>query len=152
MADVYRVIIDDTSPVVYYAPLAEPLTNSDPLTGWVPFFTDSGFPTSASLGDVGNGTSYHVTSLSGAQLSVQWFGTGIQLFGNATGASYDILVDGKASVAFSSSLDENVLAAVDDLKQGNHTISLVARPDTNTTASSIAFDRATATISAERAK
>jgi hypothetical protein len=74
MADVYRIDINDTSPVVTYAPLAVPLTDADPATGWVPAWTASGRPSADTLGEVGNGTSFHVTSLAGAQLSVQWFG------------------------------------------------------------------------------
>jgi hypothetical protein len=77
-------------------------------------------------------------------------GTGIQLFGSATDASYDVLVDGKAGVPFAASAEQNLLAGVDGLPQAAHTVSLVARP--GSAAGTLSFAFATATVSAERVK
>jgi hypothetical protein len=64
--------VDDTSPLISYSPFADTFSTPDLLKGWNPYFTDSGFV--SSQGDVGKGTSLHVTSYDGAALSLQWNG------------------------------------------------------------------------------
>ena len=72
MADSYQVVIDDTSPALDYFPFADTLGVPDLFAGWNPYYSDSGF---ASTPDqLGNGTSFHVTSLDGAVFAVQWAG------------------------------------------------------------------------------
>lgn len=64
--------VDDTSPTIFYFPIGDTFSAPDLNAGWNPFFDISGYPTA--LGMTGNGTSYHVTSLGGASISIRWTG------------------------------------------------------------------------------
>lgn len=74
-----HLVIRDTSPLVIYSP---PLSSSeqnngpDLSSGWVPYYTQSGFLTSNSPG---TGVSQHITALDGANVSITWNGTFIVL-------------------------------------------------------------------------
>ncbi|KAI0745858.1 hypothetical protein C8Q76DRAFT_607014 [Earliella scabrosa] len=88
MADpVFNITIDDTSPVVLYAPFADTFSTPNTALGWNPFYTDSGFATvnsgaGSAIGPaIGNGTSLHLTACDGAALQIDWNGTDITLFG-----------------------------------------------------------------------
>ncbi|KAI0775816.1 hypothetical protein BD413DRAFT_470817 [Trametes elegans] len=83
MADpVFPLIMDDTSPVVLYAPFADTFAQWDLDAGWNPFYTISGFATTPSgagsqVGpSTGNGTSLHITSNDGGALQINWNGAG----------------------------------------------------------------------------
>ena len=82
MADpVFNTTIDDTSPVVLYAPFADTFSTPNTALGWNPFYTDSGFATvnsgaGSAIGPaIGNGTSLHLTACDGAALQINWNGT-----------------------------------------------------------------------------
>jgi hypothetical protein len=160
MANIFQYTVDNTSPTVSYFPFGDTFATPELLLGWNPFYTNTGFATAP--GAIGNGTSYHATSVNGASLSLQWngvywpssasetaipypcsIGTGISLFGNATNAVYDVMLDGVLAPPNSSAPAGNLLAAFHDLPNAAHTISLTVRiltapsPDTI-----IAFDKA----------
>ncbi|KAL0956634.1 hypothetical protein HGRIS_002768 [Hohenbuehelia grisea] len=124
MAEIDTFDVDDTSPSISYSPFADTLTTPNLLAGWNPYFDVSGF--AAAPGDVGNGTSMHITALNGASVSLQWQGTGVQVFGNATQASYSITLDGVAQPN-SSTPQGSILASFSDLQNTNHTIQLTAQ-------------------------
>jgi len=72
MAEAIQFYVDDTSPSVAYSPFGDTFSIPAPTAGWNPYFDGSGF--ASALGETGNGTSYHVTSLDGATISLQWKG------------------------------------------------------------------------------
>ena len=72
MADIVQLVVDDTSPEIVYSPFGDTFSTPSTLEGWNPYYSASGFVTSQ--GEVGNGTSFHITSLDGAVLSLQWRG------------------------------------------------------------------------------
>ncbi|KAI0048280.1 hypothetical protein FA95DRAFT_1098201 [Auriscalpium vulgare] len=148
MADTFQLLIDDTSPVLSFFPFPDTLAAPDLLAGWNPYFTETGFANP--LGEVGEGTSLHITSLDQAAFSIQWFGTAIQLFGNITAATYDLVLDGQTNSSISSfSDDPTLLASYEQLAQRNHTLSLIFHNPTNSTSSLIAIDNAVITVSTE---
>jgi hypothetical protein len=54
-------------------------------------------------------------------------GSGIQVYGNATNAQYDVVVDGQNLTDYAPSASSNVLAAVSGLHQGKHSLALSVR-------------------------
>nr|GAT58542.1 predicted protein [Mycena chlorophos] len=126
MAVVVQSSVNDTSPTIFYSPIGDPLGQPDLDGGWAPHWTVPGF-SSASIGAVGSGLSSHLTSLDGASLSLSFSGTGIQLFGNVTAASYSIAIDGQtANISSSADLSKNILFDVQGIANSNHTLSFVA--------------------------
>ncbi|KAF8894333.1 hypothetical protein CPB84DRAFT_1293010 [Gymnopilus junonius] len=117
--------VDDTSPTISYSPFRDTLSTPDLSAGWNPYYNLSGFI--HAQGEVGNGTSLHITSLNGASLALQFHGTGIELRGNVTFASYEVSVDGQAISSPSSTSQNNILANVQNLKDGAHNVTLTAQ-------------------------
>lgn len=72
MAVAFQLGIDDTSPTLTYNPSLENSTSPNSLFGWIPYW--SGSSTSQTPGQLGNGTSLHITSLNGATLTITWLG------------------------------------------------------------------------------
>jgi hypothetical protein len=72
MADNVQFYVDDTSPSIFYSPFRDTFSLPNLTAGWNPYFDLSSFATDP--GEIGNGTSYHVTSLDGATIAVQWKG------------------------------------------------------------------------------
>ncbi|KAF4620281.1 hypothetical protein D9613_000204 [Agrocybe pediades] len=142
-----QFVVDDTSPLISYSPFRDTLSVPNLGAGWNPYYNESGF--ASSLGEVGNGTSLHITSLDGASLGFQWRGTGIQLAGNVTFASYEVMVDGQ-SIPSSPSSDGTTLLNVTGLPDALHNITLTAHisPGQNPANSSmLVFDKAIITSS-----
>lgn len=159
MANPLQILVDDTSPSITYYPWADTLGAPNVLAGWNPYYTGSSF--AAYQGEVGKGTSLHLTSLNGASFSIQWqgmdqtrsnltfsrccllLGTGIQLYGNATQASYDLTLNGTPTLANSSSLPDSLLAEFHDLPDANYTLTLSVQSASPPTSDSfVAFDKA----------
>ncbi|PPR01256.1 hypothetical protein CVT24_006020 [Panaeolus cyanescens] len=141
MENALKFDLDDTSPTVKYSPLGDTLSTPNLLVGWNPYYDQSGFATTP--GVIGNGTSLHITSLNGASLSVQWRGTGIQLLGNATLASYLITIDGQNATP-RPDVSQNILTSIDGLEDTSHTVTLIAQtqPESTDTSSMLVFDKA----------
>ena len=72
-SNVVQLVVDDFSPHVVYSPFGDTLSTPNPVAGWNPYYSLSGF--ASTLGQVGNGSTSHLTSLDGAALSLQWRGT-----------------------------------------------------------------------------
>ena len=151
--------VNDTSPVISYIPLIAISAIPDPFLGWNPHYSISGFATAP--GVVGLGTSSHITSLNGASLSLQWngmsvtylptppyvkfsflIGTGIQLFGNASNASYELLLDNVATQPDSSDPTQSLLASFQNLSFTMHTISLMVDIPITASNAFVAFEHA----------
>ena len=72
MASNIQLLIDNTSPEIAYYPFRDTFSTPELSLGWNPYYSISGFATIQ--GQIGNGTSSHITSLDGAALTFQWHG------------------------------------------------------------------------------
>ncbi|KAL1669703.1 hypothetical protein GGF50DRAFT_123010 [Schizophyllum commune] len=142
MANVVYFNVDDTSPQIGYSPYADTLSLPDLTGGWNPYYDDSGF--AHGLDGTGSGNSAHITAHDGATISVRWRGTGIQLVGNATQASYSIALDGErvSSSSRKSEAANDALVTLDNLQNTDHTLTLTTNIQSSGTNSSfIVFRR-----------
>jgi hypothetical protein len=73
-------------------------------------------------------TSSHRTSLFGAYVSLQWAGTAVVLYGNASSGSYKIAIDGASPVSGAGSVSD-ILASYSGLAYGVHTLTLYVADD-----------------------
>ncbi|KAJ4493763.1 hypothetical protein C8J55DRAFT_485130 [Lentinula edodes] len=134
-------VVDDTSPTILYFPFGDTLSIPNFTAGWNPLFNQTSFG-GVPL-EVENSTTVHITSLNNASFSYKWKGTGIQLAGYTTDASYTILLDGFPRDANST---KTLLASIQNLDNVDHEISLTTNiSDTtqNQTSSFLVFDKAT---------
>ncbi|KAJ7705610.1 hypothetical protein B0H17DRAFT_672082 [Mycena rosella] len=115
----WNFTIADTSPILSYQPYADGfgLTN-----GWQTWYTTSGF--NKSPGESGEGVSYHVTSLAGAQVTLQFFGSAIYLYGTSN-ASYEVIFD---DTPHSFPSGDDVIYSAEGLLEENHSVTLISRP------------------------
>ncbi len=142
MAETLEFEVDDTSPAISYYPFRDTFSTPNLTAGWNPYYNGSGFL--RSLGETGEGTSFHVSSLNGASLSIQWhgevgvhsvglmcssirvpLGTGIQLYGNATDA-YTLTLDETTIDVSSLVRSDTLLAQISGLSSQSHNITLAA--------------------------
>lgn len=72
MANAVTFTVNDTSPTILYSPFGDTFSTPNLSASWNPYYTLSGYV--SLLGDVGNGTSQHITSDNGSSLVVQWHG------------------------------------------------------------------------------
>ncbi|KAI0001361.1 hypothetical protein BJV74DRAFT_882588 [Russula compacta] len=146
MADSFSLLIDNACPLLTYYPFPDTLSIPNFFAGWNPCFSTSACPTFP--GEQGNGSSFHVTSKDGAELSIQFWGNGIQLSGIITEPmTYDLQLDGiKNSSISPSSSGTTLLAVYDDLQLGNHTLSLIAHNPTNSSSALIAIESSLITV------
>ncbi|KAJ7492217.1 hypothetical protein FB451DRAFT_1165359 [Mycena latifolia] len=110
----WNFTIDDTSPFLTYTDGS----NSGLTKGWEPWYTDSGFISENGQG--GTGDSYHITSLAGASVNLEFYGTAVYFYGTANG-SYDTSLDNAAYTYVPDTPD--LLLAITDLKEGTHSVS-----------------------------
>ncbi|KAJ7594543.1 hypothetical protein C8J56DRAFT_927001 [Mycena floridula] len=121
---VIEIHVQDTSPTLTYFPFGDTFSTVDLQAGWNPYFTGSGFVTTP--GQVGQGTSAHITSKDEASVSVVFTGTGIQLLGNVTQASFSLLLDGQSFTQAAPDVTEpNLLVAISNLSNSQHTLALI---------------------------
>ncbi|KDQ63054.1 hypothetical protein JAAARDRAFT_188677 [Jaapia argillacea MUCL 33604] len=133
MATPYYFTVDDTSAFLNYTPFAD----GDLIGGWQTWYTGTGlYPQPGVGGDPGAGDSYHNTSHPGASVSMNFFGTGITLYGQAN-CSYQVTVD--SQVTNQPPNTGNVLFTVDGLTEGTHFVTLTALPTAGST-EQLAFD------------
>ncbi|KAJ3896185.1 hypothetical protein GG344DRAFT_72452 [Lentinula edodes] len=134
-------VVDDTSPTILYFPFGDTLSIPNFTAGWNPLFNQTSFG-GVPL-EVENSTTVHITSLNNASFSLKWKGTGIQLAGYTTDASYTILLDGSPRDANST---KTLLASIQNLDNVDHDISLttiILDTTQNQTSSFLVFDKAT---------
>ncbi|KAJ7610921.1 hypothetical protein FB45DRAFT_942030 [Roridomyces roridus] len=130
----WNFTLDDTSPFFSYAPYADG-SNSGLGNGWIPWYSSSGYL--SSNGEGGSGTSYHRTSLSGASVTLAFYGTGVDLYGLAN-CTYEVTLD---NAPYSpKSVPSQMLASISNLTEATHTVTLKATPTGAT--EQLAFDRA----------
>ncbi|KAF9241837.1 hypothetical protein BU15DRAFT_73177 [Melanogaster broomeanus] len=133
--------LNDDSPEIAYFPFVNLQPSPNVTSGWQLLYTGSGAATAP--GQVGVGTSYHYTTLDHASFIINWNGTGIDLIGSATDASYQITLDGIPTTSYSPDPANTILASFNDLVNTNHTL-LLTTIITNTSSpnSFVIFDNA----------
>jgi len=132
----WNFTIDDSSPFLTYFPHADGGNATGLAAGWIPWYDQTGYIDFSNPGEGGAGTSFHRTSLAGASVQFQFYGTGVYLYGFAN-SSYDVAVDGETTKPSATTSD--LLFSTTGLKAGSHSVTLTARP---TGAQQFAFDRA----------
>ncbi|KAJ7621354.1 hypothetical protein FB45DRAFT_1006664 [Roridomyces roridus] len=115
----WNFTVNDTSPILSYHPYAD---GSSAQNGWQLFYTSSGFNTQT--GESGQGDSFHVTSLSGGQVTLGFHGNAVYLYGSSN-ASYDITLDG---TVHSFSPTSGLLYSNTALTEDDHSVTLTAKP------------------------
>ncbi|KAJ3556494.1 hypothetical protein NM688_g1997 [Phlebia brevispora] len=130
--------IDDSSPVFSYSPYGD----GSLLGGWQAWFSGSGFETEPQGGEESVGDSYHLTNFSGASVSLEFYGTAIYLYGNAS-CTYEVNLDNSIATFNPLPSSGNLLFSADRLGDTLHTVNLTARPSDTT--QEIAFDKAVVT-------
>ncbi|TCD65474.1 hypothetical protein EIP91_002592 [Steccherinum ochraceum] len=133
----WNTTFDDASPVLQYAPYSD-----GPLkSGWQAMY--SGVPNSANAtcGEAAVGDSTHITSLSGASVALQFYGTAIYLYGGGN-CSYQVSLDNEVENLSPPSAD--LLYSKEDLSLGTHYVNLTALPSQD---QQLVFDRAITTDS-----
>ncbi|KAJ7489165.1 hypothetical protein FB451DRAFT_1125416 [Mycena latifolia] len=114
----WNFTIPDTSPILSYHPYADGFGLQN---GWQTWYTTSGFNTQ--LGESGQGDSYHLTRLADAQVTLQFYGSAIYLYGTAN-ASYEVTLD-NAVESFSSA--NGLMYSKEGLIEENHSVTLTSK-------------------------
>ncbi|KAG2138704.1 uncharacterized protein EDB93DRAFT_1253251 [Suillus bovinus] len=131
MATSWNITLNDTSPVFTYYPYYDGFGTGN---GWQIWYSETGYNTV--FANPGVGISAHITSMPGANVTLSFYGTGIELHG-AANCTFDIAVDGIFSSSLSSSSD--VLYSKQTLSEGAHSLTLTAHP---TAGQQLAFENA----------
>ena len=172
MAVAFQLGVDSASPTITYDPFFPNVTAQDATSGWTPYYTNSGFPSSPCL--VGNGTRLQISSKNGSFFSITWFGafsisilaprssklprvcglrsidsprtgTGIDLYGNATQAAFEVMLNSKNGARGSGDVlvgpGSNLLASFSNLALDTYTVTLTANTSSSPS-SFIAFEKA----------
>ncbi|KAG1890148.1 hypothetical protein F4604DRAFT_650485 [Suillus subluteus] len=143
--NISQFYVEDDSPEIVYYPFVDTSLSPNASAGWEQFYSVSG--AASSPGQVGVGYSTHFTNLNEASFMIKWNGTGIDLLGNASNASYQITLDG-INIFPNTSDSESILASLHDLTNTNHTVLLTTFTNQTTPDSYIVFDKALITYTA----
>ncbi|KAG0703992.1 hypothetical protein DFH29DRAFT_913940 [Suillus ampliporus] len=120
MATSWNITLNDTSPVFTYDPCYDGFGLGN---GWQVWYSETGYNTAPA--NTGNGISAHITSLAGANVTLSFYGSGIELHGTAN-CTFDVTLDGTFSSALNST--SNVLYSNQTLSEGIHLLTLTAQP------------------------
>ncbi|EIW83096.1 hypothetical protein CONPUDRAFT_81172 [Coniophora puteana RWD-64-598 SS2] len=136
-----QLLITNDSPLVAYFPFAiDTLDSPTNLSAaWNLFYNNTA---ATNPNELGQGPSYHATSLIGASFLIQWNGTAVDLLGRALGdASYYLTLDG-ALLTPTPVSNDGLLASLSDLSNTNHTIVLTYNTSSSAGDTLIQFDGA----------
>ncbi|KAJ6482526.1 hypothetical protein C8R45DRAFT_1001750 [Mycena sanguinolenta] len=115
----WNYTILDTSPVFTYHPYADGFGLNN---GWQTYYTISGFNTQP--GESSQGVSSHLTTLGGAEVSFEFYGSAVYLYGSVN-ASYEVILDESVQLLGG---ETGVLYSTQDLIEESHTITLKVNP------------------------
>ncbi|KAJ7240854.1 hypothetical protein B0H12DRAFT_1134292 [Mycena haematopus] len=132
----WNYTIPDASPILSYHPYADGFGLSN---GWQTYYTVSGFNTQP--GEGSEGVSSHLTMLPGAEVSLQFYGSAVYLYGTVN-ASYEVILDENVLLFEGAT---GVLYSNQNLIEESHSVTLKVNP-ANTTPL-MAFTSATVTTS-----
>ncbi|KAF8205873.1 hypothetical protein K438DRAFT_1817520 [Mycena galopus ATCC 62051] len=127
----WNFTIQDTSPIIAYAPFAD----GGFAHGWQPWYSESGFLKSP--GENGAGDSYHISAFAGASFNLEFTGTGVNLYGT-TNSSYDIFIDNVPQTL--PAISKDLIFSTTSLENAPHNLTLTVSPSKAT--EQFAFDRA----------
>ncbi|KAI0783377.1 hypothetical protein C8Q75DRAFT_445092 [Abortiporus biennis] len=135
----WNYTIDDTSAMLTYQPYGG---GRNPGDGWVTWFSGSGFNNAA--GQASSGDSWHLTSLPGASVSLEFHGTSIHMYGNSS-CPYEVSLD-NSSVLLPpiNTTNGGLLFSAESLPIGTHLINVTALPSQQAPVQ-LFFDRAIVT-------
>ncbi|KAK7686617.1 hypothetical protein QCA50_010217 [Cerrena zonata] len=120
----YNFTIEDTSSMWQYTPFGD----GDSRTGWQWVFSGPGVNDQTPLCDTHpEGVSFHTTGAYGANMTLEWLGVGIYLFGTSY-SPYQVTVDSDTSTPFNLTSD-GILFARKGLTHKTHTIVVTVLPD-----------------------
>ncbi|KAJ6598214.1 hypothetical protein DFH09DRAFT_55045 [Mycena vulgaris] len=114
----WNFTIADTSPILSYFPYADEFGLQN---GWQTWYTTSGFNTQAGASPAGD--SFHLTSVAGAKVSLEFYGNAIYLYGTAN-TSYDVILDGSIQ-SFSGA--NGLMYSNEGLIEENHNVTLISK-------------------------
>ncbi|KAG6811568.1 hypothetical protein H0H92_006817 [Tricholoma furcatifolium] len=135
----WNYTIDDASPYLTYTPYGDSLVGNG---GWRTWYIGSQYATSPD--ETTQGNSFHITS-SNANVSFQFFGTNVALYGY-TNSSFNVVIDNGPPTTVNSSIPEDsLLYSSDTLTNQLHSITLSAQPTNNLT-QNLAFDSAIVSV------
>ncbi|KAF7333730.1 hypothetical protein MVEN_02329400 [Mycena venus] len=129
MSLTWNFTIQDNSPFVNYSPFAD----GGLANGWQPWYTKSGFLKEP--GEGGDGDGYHITSLPGASFSLEFHGTGVNLYGT-TNSSYAVLIDSVEQKL--PAVSKDLIYQTTSLQDGPHNLTVTVSPKAK---QQFAFDR-----------
>lgn len=119
----YNITITSQTASIVYSPYRD----GDPTEGWNVSYSlgvkDTGFSVPQ-----GVGVDSHVTTHDGATMELNWVGTAVYLYGEASSASYSIDVDGSTLASSLASVPQGgLLGSRTGLDYANHTVKLTTR-------------------------
>lgn len=128
----WNFTIQDNSPFVTYAPFADGGLNN----GWQPWYTKSGFL--STIGEGGDGDSYHISAHANASFSLEFYGTSVNLYGT-TNSSYAVFIDNEKQ-KLPATVSADLVFQTTNLTDGPHNVTLTVNPTKAN--QQFAFDRA----------
>ncbi|KAJ7097600.1 hypothetical protein C8R44DRAFT_748331 [Mycena epipterygia] len=133
----WNFTIPNTSPTLSYFPYADGFGMQN---GWQTWYATSSF--NAKPGLVPQGALFHVTTLPGARVTLQFYGSSVYLYGTAN-STYEVTFD---DVVESFSPTNFLLYSKEGLIEENHSVTLTSKPESNKT-ELLGFGRAVVSIS-----
>ncbi|KAK1220824.1 hypothetical protein PQX77_016395 [Marasmius sp. AFHP31] len=116
----YNITLSSQTATISYSPAREGRVNA----GWNSTYSAGGRSGPNLPRPQGVGADYHRTTLAGASLELEWDGTAVYLYGNASAGSYRISVDGVDIGASNDVPTGGLLGSKTGLKYGSHTVKL----------------------------
>lgn len=113
----FDVTLPDVSPMLMYAPKRD---SDTPATGWKLSYDgspDSSYDTTHVNQNEGRGNSSHWSSMDGAQVSLDFYGTGVTIFGSAKAGAYITTID---STDTTGAPQDTKLFVTESLTLGKH--------------------------------
>ncbi|KAL4252453.1 hypothetical protein ABKN59_002704 [Abortiporus biennis] len=131
----YNYTIDDTSSVLTYTPYGDGVFVNN---GWEAWFSQSGFNTAGGQESIGD--SRHLTSFAGASVSLQFHGTAVYVYGNAS-CPFEFSLDNDPVPSSNSPTSTEILFVLTGLVPGTHFLKITAQPP-QTGQGTLFFDKA----------
>ncbi|PCH34098.1 hypothetical protein WOLCODRAFT_94833 [Wolfiporia cocos MD-104 SS10] len=142
----WNFTIDSSSSFIEYAPYGEGGLGAQPWLGlgWQAWYSGSG-GFCAQHGLESSGQARHITSLPGASLTFQYYGTSLYLYGSSN-CTFDITIDDNSHTNLTTETEgDGLLRSLENLSLGTHYVNITAHPQANGT-QQFGFDYANITI------
>ncbi|KAH8830401.1 hypothetical protein DL96DRAFT_1592735 [Flagelloscypha sp. PMI_526] len=120
-ANIYEITLADVSPVLTYSPYRD---IDNPGAGWKLVYSespDSSYDATHKTDNEGKGTSLHMSTMTGATMSLDFYGSGITVYGSSSAGAFSTTVDSQETTGSPSGTK---LFETTNLSVGKHTMSL----------------------------